>query len=78
MDIMITYDGYNNTMYNTHKNMGAHYTWQNTDLFLGHPELTLESQRQHGPETGLGICTPGLEAGPTVSKLELWINVHVF
>ena len=28
---MITYHGYNNgdPMYNTHKSMGPHYTWQN-------------------------------------------------
>ena len=34
MDIMNTYygstDGYNNPMYNTHKNVGAYYTQQNT------------------------------------------------
>ena len=29
MGIMITYHGYNNPIYNAHKNMGAHYTWQN-------------------------------------------------
>ena len=33
MAIMITYHGYsnghNNPMYNMHKNVGAHYTWQN-------------------------------------------------
>ena len=30
MGIMITYDGYNNPVYDAHKNVGAHYIWQNT------------------------------------------------
>ena len=30
MGIMNTYHGYNNPMYNAHKNIGAHYAWQNT------------------------------------------------
>ena len=34
MGIMITDHGYNNwynnPVYNAHKNVGAHYTWQNT------------------------------------------------
>ena len=29
MGIMVTYHRHNNTMYNVHKNVGAHYTWQN-------------------------------------------------
>ena len=29
MTMMITYRGYNNSTYNSHKNMGAYYTWQN-------------------------------------------------
>ena len=28
MGIMITYHGYNNSVYNAHKNMGACYTWE--------------------------------------------------
>ena len=32
MGIMITYNGYNNLMYNEYKNVGAHYTQQNTVL----------------------------------------------
>ena len=27
---MISNHGYNNPVYNAHKNVGAHYTWQNT------------------------------------------------
>ena len=34
MVIVITYQGHNNSMYNGHKNMGTHYTWQNTVIFL--------------------------------------------
>ena len=30
MGILIIYHGYNNPMYNVHKNMSAHYTQQNT------------------------------------------------
>ena len=30
MGIMIRCHGYNNPHYNVHKNMGVHYTWQNT------------------------------------------------
>ena len=29
MGIIITYHGYNNTVYNVHQNVDAHYTWQN-------------------------------------------------
>ena len=30
MGIMIIYHGKTNPMYNAHKKVGAHYTWQNT------------------------------------------------
>ena len=37
MGIMITYheysNGYNNLMYNAHKNVDVHYTWQNMGNF---------------------------------------------
>ena len=29
MGVMITCRGYNNPAYDAHKNVGAHYTWQN-------------------------------------------------
>ena len=39
MGIMITYhvhnNGYNNPMYNAHKNVGAHYPWQNAYTAVG-------------------------------------------
>ena len=34
MGTMITYHGYNNLMYNAHKNVGMHYTRQSTGTSL--------------------------------------------
>ena len=40
MVVMITYHGYNNLIYNVHKNMSVHYTQQNT---LHHRKGQLET-----------------------------------
>ena len=45
MGIMVTHhgynNGYNNPIYNAHKNAGAHYTWQNTSWQWGRREGTV-------------------------------------
>ena len=47
MGIMITYHRYNNPMYNVHKNVDAHYIWQNMGSKIIATIWVLNCARQH-------------------------------
>ena len=59
MGIMTTYHGYNNPVYNAHKNVGVHGTWQNMVVFVFNMIFSVFSQDLQGDPELYSSCLLG-------------------
>ena len=69
MGVMITYHGYNNPVYNAHRNVGVHCTWQNP--LVGTKTQNLLLLQESG---GYGVRVPWVTVG-AAQVLKIILNL---